>query len=97
MNLSVSAKRSPCIRRIVEETRLVGLADPEYHQTGGSVRLSLTTLTRTSAEQQESHPGGSEEILSILRLHGCPLGTGDIVEESDRSRPRVENVMTNCT
>lgn len=77
--------------------RLVGLADPEHHQTGGSVRLSLTTLTRSSAEQQDSLPGGSEEILWILRLHGCPLGTGDIVEGSGRSRPRVDSVMANCT
>ena len=29
------------IRRMFEEMRLAGLADPEYHQTAGSVRLTL--------------------------------------------------------
>ncbi|MDN5896975.1 MAG: putative DNA binding domain-containing protein, partial [Nocardioides sp.] len=88
-DLGITQERGEGIRRIFEEMRLVGLADPEYHQTGGSVRLSLTTLSRLSAEQQESLPRGAGEILSILRLHGRPLGTGDIVEESGRSRPWV--------
>ncbi|MDN5600972.1 MAG: ATP-binding protein [Brachybacterium sp.] len=88
-DLGITQERGEGIRRIFEEMRLVGLADPEYHQTSGSVRLSLTALSRLSAEQQESLPPGSEEILSILRLHGRPLGTGDIVEETVRSRPWV--------
>ena len=88
-DLDITQERGEGIRRIFEEMRLLGLVGPVYHQTSGSVRLTLTSQSRLSIEQQESLPPGSEEILAILRLHDRPLGTGEIIEESGRSRPWV--------
>lgn len=92
-DLDITLERGEGIRRIFEEMRLVGLADPQYHQTSGSVRLTLTASSRLSSEQQEALPRGTDEILAVLRSHGRPLGTGDIVEETGRSRPWVRRVL----
>lgn len=92
-DLDITLERGEGIRRIFEEMRLVGLADPQYHQTSGSVRLTLTASSRLSPEQQDALPRGADEILAVLRSHGRPLGTGDIVEETGRSRPWVRRVL----
>jgi ATP-dependent DNA helicase RecG len=92
-DLGITLERGEGIRRIFEEMRLVGLADPQYHQTSGSVRLTLTASSRLSPAQQEVLPHGADEVLAILRSHGRPLGTGDIVEETRRSRPWVRRVL----
>lgn len=92
-DLGITLERGEGIRRIFEEMRLVGLADPQYHQTSGSVRLTLSASSRLSPEVQEALPRGAEEILAVLRRHGTPLGTGDIVEETGRSRPWVRRLL----
>ena len=43
-DLGITQERGEGIRRMFEEMRLVGLTDPDYHQTSGSVRLTLTAL-----------------------------------------------------
>lgn len=88
-DLGITQERGEGIRRMFEEMRLVGLTDPDYHQTSGSVRLTLTALSRMSAEQQAALPRGAEEILAVLRRSDHPLGTGDIVAATGRSRPWV--------
>ncbi|WP_420836220.1 hypothetical protein [Brachybacterium avium] len=85
----MTQERGEGIRRMFEEMRLVGLTDPDYHQTSGSVRLTLTALSRMSPEQQAALPRGAEEILTVLRRGDHPLGTGDIVAATGRSRPWV--------
>ncbi|WP_246956886.1 ATP-binding protein [Brachybacterium sp. Marseille-Q7125] len=92
-DLGITLERGEGIRRIFEEMRLLGLADPQYHQSSGSVRLTLTASSRLSPEQQEALPTGVDEVLAVLRAHGRPLGTGDIVEETRRSRPWVRRVL----
>lgn len=88
-DLGITQERGEGIRRMFEEMRLVGLTDPDYHQTSGSMRLTLTALSRLSPEQQAALPRGAEEILSVLRRSDHPLGTGDIVAATGRSRPWV--------
>ncbi|WP_394216424.1 hypothetical protein [Brachybacterium vulturis] len=68
---------------------LVGLAGPEYHRTSGSVRLTLTALSRLSPEQQAALPSGAEAILAVLRRSDHPLGTGDIADTTGRSFGRT--------
>ncbi|MBA2312690.1 MAG: putative DNA binding domain-containing protein [Actinobacteria bacterium] len=75
------------IRRMFEEMRLAGLSDPLYHQTAGSVRLTLLTAP-IDRELEARLPTGSREILSVLREAG-PLSTGDLVEVTGMSRPSV--------
>lgn len=75
------------IRRMFDEMRLAGLADPEYHQTAGSVRLMLPTDPVERALEARL-PQEAREIARLLRDAGR-LGTGEIVEATGRSRPWV--------
>lgn len=75
------------IRRMFDEMRLAGLADPEYHQTSGSVRLILPTDPVERALEAQL-PQGSRDIARLLRDAGR-LGTGEIIEATGRSRPWV--------
>jgi ATP-dependent DNA helicase RecG len=73
-DLSFGQELGEGIRRIFEEMRLAGLADPEYRQTSGSVRLVL-----------DSTPS---DLVRIVREAGR-ISTGDLVEASGYSRPVV--------
>jgi ATP-dependent DNA helicase RecG len=73
------------IRRMVEEMRLAGLADPVYEQTSGSVRLTLSgdLVTR---DLDARLPGETRLIVKALREAGH-LGTGDIADLIGATRP----------
>lgn len=73
------------IRRIYEEMRLAGLADPVYRQTPASVRLALSGRP-ADRELEERLPPGTRQALSALRVAGR-LGTGDLVDVLGVSRP----------
>ncbi len=75
------------IRRMYEEMRLAGLADPEYHQTSGSVRLTLPSAA-VDSELEARLPPGSRDLVRFIR-EGERLSTGEIAVASGRSRPVV--------
>lgn len=75
------------IRRIFEEMRLAGLADPEYFQTSGSVRLTLTSAP-VDRELEARLPPGARELVRFVREAGR-VSTGELVEATGRSRPVV--------
>ncbi|HEY8202298.1 MAG TPA: ATP-binding protein [Actinomycetota bacterium] len=75
------------IRRMFEEMRIAGLADPAYHQTSGSVRVVLSSAPVDRALEARL-PQGARDFLRIVREAGR-ASTGDIVEASRRSRPVV--------
>jgi ATP-dependent DNA helicase RecG len=75
------------IRRMFEEMRLAGLADPVYHQTSGSVRLTLTSAP-VDRELEERLPAGARDLVRIVREAGR-ASTGELVEATGRSRPVV--------
>lgn len=75
------------IRRMFEEMRLEGLADPEFMQTSGSVRLTLSS-TLVDRDLEARLPPGARHLLSMLR-DGGRVSTGELVEASGRSRPLV--------
>lgn len=75
------------IRRIFQEMREAGLADPAYKQTAATVRLTLIALP-LDREVLKDLPRGSQEILVLLRREG-PFGTGDVVDRTGMSRPYV--------
>lgn len=73
------------IRRMFQEMRRAGLADPLYQQENHSVQLTLLALpidTRVAAML----PKGSQAIVALLRKKG-PLGTGEIADYFGISRP----------
>jgi ATP-dependent DNA helicase RecG len=75
------------IRRMFEEMRLAGLADPVYRQTAGSVRLTLMS-TPVDRHLEDRLPGGARSLVRHVREAGR-LSTGELVELSGLSRPVV--------
>jgi len=75
------------IRRMFEEMRLAGLADPAYHQTAGSVRVTLMS-TPVDHALEARLPRGARDLVRIIREAGR-ISTGDIVDATGRSRPVV--------
>lgn len=72
------------IRRMFDEMRLAGLADPLYEQTQGSVRLTL--LAEPVDRQLEARlPRDTRAIVAALRDAG-QLSTGEIAEKVGISR-----------
>ena len=75
------------IRRMFEEMRRDGLADPEYVQTAGSVRLTLSSAA-VDRELESRLPSGSRVLVRLI-TEGSRVSTGDLAEASGRSRPVV--------
>lgn len=75
------------IRRIFEEMSLAGLTDPDYTQTSGSVRLTLSSQA-VDRELEQRLPKGARDILRIIRNAGR-VSTGDVVDATGESRPLV--------
>lgn len=75
------------IRRMFEEMRLAGLADPAYHQTSGSVRVTLSSAPIDRALEARL-PRGARDLVRLVREAGR-ASTGEIVQASGRSRPVV--------
>jgi ATP-dependent DNA helicase RecG len=86
-DLRIGQELGEGIRRIFEEMRRVGLSDPVYRQTAGSVRLSLTAAQRLDPRIARRLPAGSQRVLDALRGAQRPLGTGDLAAELHLSRP----------
>jgi len=86
-DLRIGQELGEGIRRMFDEMRRLGLTDPVYHQTSGSVRLVLSSLSRLDPRLAERLPAGSQQVLNVLRTAGRPLGTGEIAEALEVSRP----------
>ncbi len=73
------------IRRMFEEMRLAGLADPLYRQTSGSVHLTLSSEP-VDRELEARLPSRSRDIVRFIRDQTRP-STGDIAAAIQISRP----------
>jgi ATP-dependent DNA helicase RecG len=79
------------IRRMYDEMRQAGLGDPIYHQTSGSVQLTLLAEP-VDRVLQERLPAHSRAIVGALRT-AERLSTGEIVESVGVSRPVVQREL----
>lgn len=86
-DLGFTQEKGEGIRRIFDEMRRLGLADPIYRQTSGSVRLILLGTPRLAPELLAGLPGGAPKVLEALRTSGRAMGTGDIAEAIGVQRP----------
>lgn len=75
------------IRRMFEEMRARGLAEPLYSQTSGTVRLTLSALM-VDPRMAKQLPPMYLAILDTIR-QGTALSTGDIAEALGVSRPTM--------
>lgn len=79
------------VRRIFDEMRLAGLADPVYRQTAGSVQLTLRAIA-VDRFLESRLPDGSRELVRLIREQ-ARLSTGQLVELTGRSRPNVIKML----
>jgi ATP-dependent DNA helicase RecG len=89
-DLRIGQELGEGIRRIFEEMRAVGLTDPIYAQTEGSVRLTLQAIPRLDPRLLRRLPRGSQQTLEYLRNASRPLGTGDLANALGVSRPTMK-------
>jgi ATP-dependent DNA helicase RecG len=75
------------IKRIVEQMRKYGYIDPVYTQNSGNVKLCLEAVMRLNDELARELPTKSEAVLNIIRLHKNGIGTGEIMEQLEMTRP----------
>ena len=80
------------IRRMYEEMRLVGLDDPLYHQTSGSVQLTLSG-TPTQHRLDQAWPSTVREIIASLRA-GERMSTGELADAVGVARPTAIRHLT---
>ncbi|XNY99699.1 ATP-binding protein [Micrococcus luteus] len=92
-DLGITLERGEGIRRMFEEMRNTGLADPVYEQTSGSVRLILTSERRLDEAVRKTLPAGAEDVLEAMQRIGRPVGTGEVIELTGRSRPWVRHAL----
>jgi ATP-dependent DNA helicase RecG len=86
-DLRIGQELGEGIKRIFEEMQRVGLSDPIYRQTSGTVKLTLRAVQRLSPQIAATLPKGSQSVLDALRTAGGPLGTGEVAEMLSLSRP----------
>lgn len=86
-DLGITQERGEGIRRIFEEMASYGLLEPSYHQTAGSVRLTLFAASRIAPSVAARLPAGAEAALRVLRETRRPMGTGEISEAIGLARP----------
>lgn len=86
-DLGITQERGEGIRRMVEGMRSVGLNDPTYRQTSGSVRLTLAGTARLSAHLLAALPPSAAAVLSALKTAQRPLGTGEVAGRAGVTRP----------
>ncbi|SNQ46084.1 Transcriptional regulator [Frankia canadensis] len=88
-DLRIAQELGEGIKRMFEEMRRVGLTDPLYKQSAGSVRLVLAALPRLDPRLISRLPTRSQDVLDLLRASETPLGTGEVAERLIMSRPAV--------
>lgn len=86
-DLGIARELGEGIKRIFAEMRSLGLADPIYTQTSGSVRLVLSSADALPDDVRLSLSKGARQVLDVLRLEGRPLGTGQVAELAGLARP----------
>ncbi len=84
-DLRITQELGEGIRRIFDEMRQAGLSDPLYHQTSGSVQLTLSgePVERRITEQL---PALQQRILTALREVDS-MSTGEIADAVSVARP----------
>lgn len=89
-DLRIGQELGEGIKRMFDEMRRAGLSDPAYMQSSGSVRLTLAAVPSIPPHVAARLPQGSQRLLNILRSSDTPLGTGDIAEAMELSRPATK-------
>lgn len=85
-DLGITRELGEGIRRMFNEMRRRGLADPIYTQLASSVRLVLMARDALPLEVLATLTPSARSLLDALRLADQPLGTGQLAELAGVSR-----------
>lgn len=85
-DLGITRELGEGIRRMFDEMRRRGLADPVYTQLSSSVRLVLLASDALPAEILKRLTPSAKAVLDVIRVGGQPMGTGQIIELAGISR-----------
>lgn len=86
-DLGIARELGEGIKRMFGEMRAVGLTDPIYSQTAGSVQLVLSSADALPEDVRSSLTKGARHVLDVLRLHGRPMSTGQVAQLAGLARP----------
>jgi len=86
-DLGIARELGEGIKRIFEEMRRLGLTDPIYSQTSGSVRLTLSSADALPDDLRATLPTGALAVLDTLRVTGRPMSTGQVADLAGVARP----------
>lgn len=88
-DLGIARELGEGIKRIFASMRALGLTDPIYSQTSGSVQLVLSSADALPDDVRQKLSRSARLVLDALRLAGRPLSTGQVVEVVGITRPTV--------
>lgn len=93
-DLGIARELGEGIKRMFEEMRRRGLTQPIYSQSSSSVKVTLSAADAVADEVLARLPRASRRILDEMRMLGKPLGTGQIAELADISRPTAVRALS---
>lgn len=85
-DLGITRELGEGIKRMFDEMRRRGLADPLYTQMASSVRLVLLASDAIPRQVLDSLTASGRAVLDVLRVTDQPLGTGQLAELAGISR-----------
>lgn len=86
-DMGIARELGEGIKRIFTEMRTLGLTDPIYSQSSGSVRLVLSAADALDENVRARLTASTRRILDVMRLDGRPLSTGQVADLVGISRP----------
>lgn len=86
-DLGIARELGEGIKRIFAQMRAMGLTDPIYTQTTGSVRLLLSSADALPEDVRRALPKGARLVLDAMRVAARPLSTGQVTELVGVARP----------
>lgn len=86
-DLGIARELGEGIKRIFGDMRRLGLSDPIYSQTAGSVRLLMSSADALPEHVRAALPRAARMILDVLRREGRALSTGQIASLAEVARP----------
>lgn len=93
-DLGITRELGEGIRRMFNEMRRRGLADPMYTQMSSSVRLVLMASDAIPQAILSTFTPSARAMLDILRVANQPLGTGQLAELAGVSRMTATRALS---
>lgn len=92
-DMGITRELGEGIKRIFHEMQRLGLTEPIYKQTQGSVTLILSASNAVDPAVLGSLNKSARRVLDIMRVQGRPLSTGQVAELAGIARPTARRAL----